>query len=106
MNAIGHKRERDTGFYDWILTQPEWRCLITGVETSDLATVVRCHIRSKGAGGSDRWPMPLIAREHLKADTYPAWWYTNRVAVAEWCATLPELWDRYDNERAEKLMRS
>ena len=104
--TIGHERERDTGFYDWIPTQPEWCCIVTGVEDTEQHSVVRCHIRSRGAGGSDRWIMPLVVREHAKADTYPAWWYTHRVAVCEWVLVLRDMWERYDTEQAERMTRS
>ena len=100
MKTIGRKRERDQGFYDWVRLQPEWRCLVTGMaHLLHHQAVERCHIRSRGAGGSDRWIMPLIPEEHKQADTCPAWWYRHRVVVAEWCAGLPELWARYDAEK-------
>ena len=108
MMRIGHRRERDEGFYDWVRAQPEWRCIITEMAHCPPYEVVeRCHIRSRGAGGSDRWVMPLIPVEHLKADTNEqSWWYAHKAEFAEWCAFLPTLWDRYDAEKMEKGMRS
>ncbi len=106
MTRIGHKRERDEGFYEWVRTQPEWRCIITGKTHIPMEgyVVERCHIRSRGAGGSDRWLMPLIREQHILADTNDlkggSWWYRNKEQVAEWCAlTLPVLWLRYDVEK-------
>lgn len=89
--VIGRERHEEPEFLAWLHRQPECVCVVTGTSNPDLH-----HIRTRGAGGSDRWVIPLYRREHRKAHDYPAWWYTHRVVVAEWCAVLPELWERYD----------
>ena len=109
MKHIGHKRERDEGFFDWVRTQPEWRCIITDYahDPRNGYIVERCHIASRGAGGSDKWIMPLIREEHLKADTNErSWWYSHKREFAEWCVNLPVLWERYNKEKYERMVRS
>lgn len=90
IRRVGHRRERDERFRAWIQRQPEWRCLITLAEHPEPA-----HLRSKGAGGSDYWLLPLCFDEHRLSHSKPEWWYRHRVAVAEWIAFLPTLWARY-----------
>ena len=90
-------REIDEGFYEWVRTQPEWRCIIT-----DRPDAERCHIKSRGAGGSDRYIMPLVREHHAESHSKPAWWYRNKSQIAQWCAeALPVLWARYDEENQE-----
>ena len=102
MLRIGRSRSADPLFLDWLRQQVEWACIITGrVYEAECA-----HIRSRGAGGSDRWVMPLIPEQHRESHAHPEWWYRNRVAIAEWCAGLPALWVRYETERADRMIRS
>ena len=94
MDPIGHSRTQDPTWMTWVRQQPEWRCIVTGMDAE------RAHIRSKGAGGSDYWIIPLSHEQHMISHSKPSWWYEHRGAICEWCAlTLPVLWERYAAEQ-------
>lgn len=93
---VGHQREAEPLFLEWVRQQPEWRCVVHGGQQAQ-----RCHLRSRGAAGSDRWVLPLCHDAHRASHDQPAWWYRHRVAVAEWFAFLPKLWERFERERRE-----
>ena len=92
MESVGRSREKDDEFIAWIKTQPEWKCIITGMDPDDFA-----HLRSKGASGSDYWPIPLVRVEHSRSHQEVAWWYRDKVALAEWFYGLKELHSRYEH---------
>lgn len=98
IRCIGHQRERDEAFKSWVQTQPEWHCLLHG---PGCGPPEPARVRSKGTGGSDYWLLPLCFDAHRDSHDKPAWWYANRVVVAEWCAFLPTLWARYAQEHPD-----
>jgi len=94
-------REKDPQYLKWIHQQPEFRCLITGSATADA-----CHLRSKGAGGSDYWVYPLLHEIHMKQDHAPRGrsYNENRLKqeLAEWYYHLRDLHLRYYLEQTTK----
>ena len=92
------RREEDKTYLKWIRTQPEWECLITGNRGEDIDA---CHLRSKGAGGSDYFVFPLRHELHMQMDHSPrgsahgARESRMRDELSLWWYNLPAIHKRY-----------
>jgi hypothetical protein len=92
------RREEDRTYIKWLREQSEFECLITGSRGSD---VDACHLKSRGAGGSDYFCFPLLHSLHVELDHSPRGsTHTVREArlrdeQALWFYSLPILHQRY-----------
>jgi len=97
------RREEDDYYWKkWIRQQPEWECLATGMRGDDIDG---CHLRSRGAGGSDYWIFPLKHELHMALDHSPRGPSHGvkesrlREEMSLWYYRLPQIHLRYFNEQ-------
>ena len=97
-------RIEDGKFYLWITEQPLWieeGCLVCG------RTAERAHLRSRGAGGSDHFLLPLCHEHHMESHERPEFWFKWKECICRWFAcSLPKIHAEYKRLiEAEKLPR-
>ena len=93
----GRKRARDANFLKWIHEQPEFVCIVTGSK-EDLDA---CHVRTRGAGGSDYWVFPLKHEIHMEQHKDSSFWGRYKQEVVEWFYNLSVLHQRYFAEQGK-----
>jgi len=104
-------REEDPAYLKWIHDQPEFRCVLSGTDQVDA-----CHLKSKGAGGSDYFVIPMSHELHFALDHGPRGSKhihreaQLRQAIAAWYYLLPGLHKRFyleqDEDRQAELLET
>tara|TARA_Y100000310_G_scaffold301370_1_gene337816 strand:- start:609 stop:1478 length:870 start_codon:yes stop_codon:yes gene_type:complete len=90
-------REVDSEYLAWLHQQDDVCCILTG----DLDWNA-CHLRSRGAQGSDYWVFPLTHALHMESHADPAFFYRHRQMIAEWFYRLPSIHARYLDGTGQK----